>query len=236
MTIRKIVEDIRKHAATFLGDVRLRPMVKMATEHSLNDVIVFQSRGGREHAVAVLVSREAQDGWSRAMIAPLGCREQEIGETGWIFRNVEGVSPGDIVILNELLTVEEKVAAIVEHIAARGDDYLPCDDIGACVCTDARIVEVVERLGRVAERTGGEHDIVISGQDLASGEQLVDTVTLEMEDGRTIDVTLEPETILLALNSPAGDLEFRISSMSVLDQAMEQVEEKLAMESRDLAY
>jgi hypothetical protein len=237
MTIRKIVEDIRTHAGDFLKGARLSPMVRLADVDGLNDVVVFRSKGGRDHVVALVVPAGAgENAWERSAIAPLSVHSEELPGTQWHLLHADGVAMDDIVILNDCRSDEDRVATIVENIVARGDAYVPRDDLGMCICTDRRIADVVAKFHHVAEMAEGDFTIRISGQETASGDALADTVVLQMHDGRYIDVTLLPDVIQVGITSESADRDFTISDMSVFGEAMDQVAQAFAAQKADHSY
>lgn len=237
MTLRKIVNDIRTHAGDFLDDTMLSPMVKLAGGDALSDVIVFQTRSGRQHVVAIAVPHDAgSDAWNRAAIAPLTIRNEELEGTGWLLSTADGVALDDIEGFTNCHSDEERVALVVEHIMARGDSFVPRDDTGARICTDKRFLQVTEKLREIGSLDGNEFSIQISGEETASGDQLVDTAILEMEDGRSIDVVLRAEAIGIALTSTSEYKEFKISDMSVFSSALDDLAERLSTNTAAAAY
>ena len=206
----------------------------------LKSLKMFQTRGGRESLVAICVPKGAEyDGWERAAITPFSVREQQIAGTGWTLREASGVAPDDIVMLNDFSSEEERVAAIVSHLVARQDEFMSFDDMDACVCTDPRIAIVADRLARVGSMARNPGSIEISGIDVAAREHCVDSVTLRLDDGRSIDVNLEAERVQIAIASPSDLREFTISGMHVFDEAMSPIEEQFvptATAPADLSY
>jgi hypothetical protein len=240
MTIRTIVNDIRTHAADFLKERRLAPIVKFADEGARNDIISFQAKSGREHIVSVIVPREAgEDAWNRAAIAPLNVRAEPMPDTAWSFVQADGVRFEDIRGFGDLGTVEERVARLVEHLEMRDGRYAPRDDLSMQICTDSRIPRVVNILRNVAEHAADPFVIKITG-DENDDEALVDTVVLQMDDGRTIDVVLRQPTIEIGITDSFSrrSRDITVPDLWVFETAMVEVGKGMAEKRRrtDLSY
>lgn len=237
MTLRKIVSDIRTHAADFLNEVGLSPVVKLADGDAVSDLIVFQTKGGREHVVVVAVPFDAgEDAWDRAAVAPVAIRWDDIPATDWRLLRADGVALDDIAGFKKFETDAERVVLIVDHIISQGDTYIPRDDMGERVCTDARISQVVDKLVKVADLAGGDYSISISGQENAAGEDLVDSVSLAMFDGRYIDVVLRRHDIQIGIETKSLSSDLTISGIEVFDRAMDELAATFAERSSDNGY
>jgi hypothetical protein len=232
MTLRKIVNDIRTHAANHLKELGLSPVVRLADETAINDVIFFQTKGGREHIVAVMVPANAgEDAWDRAAIAPLNMRMEQLTGTSWILAHAEGVIPDSIEGFRDLDGVEQRVDMIVNHLASHGDQYVPRDDVTSQVCTDIRIRSVVRSLREIAECAGGDYVIRLIGEEYHH-EDVVDTVELKMDDGREINVVLEEGLIRIAItgNDAWSSYDATVSDISAFERAVETLSEAFTEE------
>lgn len=237
MTIRNIVNDIREHAADMLAECHLKPMVRFAEGESINDSIVFQSRGGKEHLVRVaLRAGLGDDAWQRAVIVPLTVREAQLPGTDWMLVHADNVVLDDVAFLSDLKTTEERVALIVEHIVAMGDKYVPQDDLALQICTDKRLEDVVDKLHEVAGMTDGGYSVSVEGCETVAGDAIVNAASLHMLDGRTIEVSLQSETIEISLLAYNESRSFTVSSMSVFGKAMDEVKSILAEQTPSMNY
>jgi hypothetical protein len=230
MTLRTIVNDIRKYAAGFLKESGLEPIVKFANEDARNDIVSFRTKRGREHVVSIIVPRDAgEDAWNRAAIAPLNVLIERLPDTEWKLARADGVRFDDLRGFADLGTSEERVARLVDHIEMRHGHYTPRDDLAEQVCTDGRILRVVKILQNVAAHADGPFIIRITG-DENDDETLVNTVVLEMDDGRTIDVILGGKTIQIGITGdfPDSSRDFTVTDLWVFEQAMIELGQKIS--------
>lgn len=223
MTLRNIVDDIRLHAREFLKETGLSPVVRLASSNAVSDVVVFQTRGRREHLVGIAVPKDAgEDAWSRAAIAPRTIRLERIPGTAWLLRTADGVALDDIAGFHSCGTPEECVALVVEHISAVGDAYVPRDDLGQQACTDTRIAEVASKLLDISE---GDYDsFSISGDETAAGDTVVNTVSIGFDHDRFIDVRLGEDGIWIGVTSPSYSGERTVSDMPAFHAALGEME------------
>jgi hypothetical protein len=233
MTIRTIIDDIRTHGADFLRESGLAPIVKFAHEGARNDIVSFQTRGGREHIVSIIVPRNAgEDAWSRAAIAPLNVRVENLPGTPWTLVYADGVRFDDIEGFGGLVSAEECVARIIDHIEMRDRKFTPRDDLAMQICTDKRTSRVVGILREIASKADGPFVIRLTGEE-NDGETRVDTVILQMDDGRTIDVILGDPTIQIGISGtlPGNDRDFTVSDLDIFERAMAELGERFTREN-----
>lgn len=234
MTIRTIVNDIRTHGADFLKEYRLAPIVKFAGDGARNDIISFQAKNGREHVVSVIVPHDAgDDAWNRAAIAPLNVRAEPMPDTAWSFVQANGVRFEDIRGFADLGTAAERVARLAEHLEMHYGRYAPRDDLSMQICTDSRIPRVVNILRNVAEYAADPFVIKITG-DENDDETLVDTVVLQMDDGRTVDVVLGQAGIQIGITDSFSrrSRDFTVPDLWVFETAMVDVGKGMAEKRR----
>jgi hypothetical protein len=242
MTLRKIVNDIRTHAADHLAAAGLAPMVRIAADDAVSDVIVFQTKGGNEHVVAVIVPKDAgADAWIRSAVAPLSIRTEAVEGTPWHLVHADGVALDDVVGLRDLSGDEERVAMIVEHLERHAGRFTPRDDLAMNVFTDPRIFEIAEKLKQVALFAEGDFILRIGGDELSTGEAVVDSVSVQMDDGRYIDVVLLSDDsirITTTGEGPWSSQDVKVDDISVFEKAMDQLAAKYAesRESAEFAY
>jgi hypothetical protein len=100
------------------------------------------------------------------------------------------------------------------------------------ICTDSRISRVVGILREIASKADGPFIIRLTGEE-NDGETRVDTVILQMDDGRTIHVILGDPAIQIGLGGtlPGNHRDFTVSDLDVFERAMAELGEKFTREN-----
>lgn len=237
MTLRKIVNDIRTHASHILHATGLSPVVSMAGDDAISDVIHFQTKSGQRHVVAIAVPKDVGErSWDRAAIAPVSIRTEHLTGTGWEMRCADGVPQEDIVGFKTDMTDKDRVALIIEHIDARGAEFMPYDDPDNRICTDSRLPRIVERLRHVANLSGMEPVIELADKDMSAANPKIDWVELFLENEMSVIVALEEGRMSVTLDAIDPFMsEFEIETMAEFDKVIEEILETLS-ECRNSAF
>ncbi|NTF17228.1 hypothetical protein G6L37_02130 [Agrobacterium rubi] len=222
MTLRKIVNDIRLHAAIILNASGITPVVELGKENAVSDVIYFQTKRGLRHVVCISVPKDCgENAWDRAAIAPISVKSEPVEGTNWELKTADGVRMDDIVGFDKSLTDAERVALVINNLDTYGAAFLPYDDAENFVCTDSRIARVVERMRHVTEAAGCDFHPAIADSNMSTVNTRIDWVELDLDDASFI-VHLKEDEIDVSLDG-VDMREFTVGTMAEFDEVMDEL-------------